>query len=755
MLIFAPIGGAPVSLSPIPVRVARFGVFEADFVAGEVRKAGIKIKLHDQPLQILAILLERPGELVTRDEIRKRLWLGDTFVDFDHGLNNAINRLRDALGDSADSPRWIETLPRRGYRFIGVTAGAESVIAPEIPEVTRQNGASGLPVTAAAAPLLEEPIKRDKNRWLLWASSASTILAIVIFLRLPRPSGPPSSRSFVLPHEGTTLSLIGDDGGSVALNADGSRLAFVAVNSKATAQIWIRPLEKLSAEPLDGTEGATFPFWSPDGRSLGFFADGKLKKIRLEDSAIVTLADAPFGRGGSWNRDGVIIFAPDSHSGIHKVADSGGTSVAITNVDASVHTTHRWPKFLPDGQHFIYMAANHFPDASHNGVYRSSLSGGENSLLIHTGADATYASGYLFFLSKNVLMAQQFDPDRGQLSGEPRPTVEKVLFDPSIWKAVFDASQNGVMAYELGDTVTGMQLSWFDRKGQKSGDVGEPHFQFDPRLSPDGRRLAAGVQDSGGYSHIKIYDLLHGGSTQITFGKYDNGSATWFSSGIRLAIAAKRQHYSIYQVDARGTTPEELLLDTGIDAWPLDLSPDGRFLLFGQGVSIGKTKSELWVYAMDGKSAPYRLTESPTIESEAQFSPNGRWIAYVSNQIGRDEVFVVPFRSRRKTDDATISPRSAPIQISRSGGKRPRGRRDGRELFYMTSDNTMMAVPVVSNAAKFETGDARPLFRADPGLPINAWDVYPDGSKFIIEAAAREKSAPITLVQNWPADFRR
>jgi Tol biopolymer transport system component/DNA-binding winged helix-turn-helix (wHTH) protein len=743
-----------VSYTPARIRVARFGVFEADFAAGEVRKAGIKIKLHDQPLQILAMLLARPGEVITREEIKSNLWPGDTFVDFDHGLNNAVNRLRDALGDSADSPRWIETLPKRGYRFIGPSASPDSANVAAVSEAQHPNGDSKGPTTPVAIGSLKEAVRRKSGRWLFAAASmACAVAAILIAIGLRETSGPPSSRSFVLPADGTTLNLVGDDGGSVTLSPDGTKLAFVAVNSKAMAQIWIRPLGKLAAEPVPGTQGATFPFWSPDGRYLGFFADGKLKKISLEDGSIVSLADAPFGRGGSWNRHGLIVYAPGSHTGIYKVADSGGQPVAVTRVDTSIHTTHRWPKFLPDGRHFIYLAANHFADTSHNGIYRDSLTGDANTLVIHSDADATYASGYLFFMNRNALMAQAFDPDRGELRGEPRPTVERVEFDPSIWKAVFDASENGVMAYELGNTVTGTQLSWFNRKGEKVADVGEPRFQFEPRLSPDGRRLAVGIGD-GGYSHIYIYDLVQGKPLQVTFGKYDNGSATWFPDGAHLLIGAKRQYYGIYKIDSRGATSEQLLLDTGRDTWPVDLSPDGRFLLFGQGVTIGRTESQFWVYPMAGNRQPYRLLDGQARELDAQFSPDGRWIAYSSDQSGRDEVYVIPFRAQTDLRQSLAASRQATVQISHSGGHRPRWRRDGRELFYLASDNTMMAV-AVGTTSKFQAGDVRPLFQADPGFAIYAWDVSPDGGKFIIEAAPREKSAPITLVQNWPSDFRK
>jgi DNA-binding winged helix-turn-helix (wHTH) protein len=239
------------SPSRTPVRIVRFGIFEADFQAGELRKAGVRIKLHDQSLQILAILLENPGELVTREDICKRLWPRDTFVDFDHGLNNAVNRLRDALSDSADSPRWVQTVHRRGYRFIGTANGGDPANATIISEVQFAKGEpKGAAIETASLRRGELPKSRS-YQWLLWAASVAAILSLLLVIGLHKPAAAPSSRSFVLPPDGTTFDLVGDEGGSVALSADGTKLAFVAVNSKGSALIWVRPLGELLLRALN------------------------------------------------------------------------------------------------------------------------------------------------------------------------------------------------------------------------------------------------------------------------------------------------------------------------------------------------------------------------------------------------------------------------------------------------------------------------------------------------------------------------
>src|SRR5258707_2624256 len=416
-----------------------FGEFQANSKSRELLRRGLRVRLPDQSFLLLAMLLERPGELVTREEISKRLWPADTFVDFDHGLNNAVNRLREALEDSADAPRYVETLPRRGYRFvaeINFNEKAKSITAPA-PEPAELESAAE---TRDAAQAANPPITGRGGKWRrgLWAVPVMGLLVVLWGIRLQTKQALPLSRLYVLPPEGNKFNLSGDSGGSVVIAPDGTELAFVALNVNGVSHVWVRPLGKLVPEEVGGTEGATFPFWSPDGRSIGFFAEGKLKRGNVSGGKTVTLCEAPFGRGGSWNREGVILFAPGHHSGIYKVSDSGGTPIAVTKVDASLHTTHRWPKFLPDGKHFIYMAANHFPDTTHNGVYFDSLDGKENKLVVLTDADADYASGYLFYLRGTTLVTQRFDATEAKLWGQPRLTVERVLYDSSIWKAIFD-----------------------------------------------------------------------------------------------------------------------------------------------------------------------------------------------------------------------------------------------------------------------------------------------------------------------------
>ena len=740
-------------------QAVRFGDFEADLRARELRRRGVKIRLPDQSFQILAMLLEHSGELVTREEIRKTLWPSDTFVDFDHGLNNAVNRLRETLGDSADTPRFIETLPRRGYRFITTLNGAGPTNASIVSEA--QPAEAKLDQVIAVSAQREEIPPNKSYRWLVLAAAPLLALALLIAFQPWKTHDRPPSRSFILPPEGARFHLTRDDGGSVALSPDGTKLAFIAVDAKKSARIWVRPLGSLSAQSLEGTEGATFPFWSPDGRWIAFFsdADRSLKKISLAGGPAVALCEAPHGRGGTWTHQGTILFTPGIFTGLFKISDSGGTPSPVTSVDHSIHTSHRWPKFLPDGQHFTYLAVNHRHDASHDGIYLGSLDGKPNKRLVASHADATFASGYLFFLLKDVLMAQTFDPEHGELRGEAWPTIEKVVYDPSIWKAVFDVSEHGVMAYQQGGYVSGSQLRWVDRSGKPLGVVGEPGFLSHPTLSRDGRKLLVGrVAQFGHYNDLWVYDLARGLSARITFEDEDTSSGIWSHDGRRILFPAKgKQHTSIYQLDVGGEGTKRLVLETGADIAPSDISRDGRFLLYGAA------DGRLWAYTMSGENLPFPLLEHGS-QHEGQFSSDGRWVAYTSNDSGRDEVYVVPFHGLEKSDAPIGTTFHGKWQISASGGHCPRWRRDGEELFFLTPDNTLMSVAVWRGVANFRVGAARPLFGLASISPVpNAtdpiydhFDVSRNGGRFIINGGVPpESTAPITLVENWLSDLKK
>ncbi|MGH9317676.1 MAG: TolB family protein, partial [Thermoanaerobaculia bacterium] len=500
-----------------------------------------------------------------------------------------------------------------------------------------------------------------------------------------------------------------------------------------------------SARSLPGTEGATYPFWSPDSRFLGFFADGKLKKVEVSGGPVLALCDAPDGRGGSWNRDGVILFEPHFREPLFRVPATGGKPTPVTLLDESrKETTHRFPSFLPDGKHFLYLAASHAvgTESELHAIYVSSLDPREKPrLLVNARSKPLYAAGHLLFVRQRTLMAQPFDAKSGKVTGDAFPVAENVQEDVGYFTAVFSVSENGVLAYQEGGGSTGLfQLAWFDRSGKQVEAMGTPADYWAPRLSHDNRRIASGISDPG---DIWLQDLTRRVSTRVTFDPAHDGNPIWSPDDSRILFNSQRTGAGdLYQKAAAGTGADELLYSSNALKIPNDFSPDGRYMLF-QALNP-KTKWDLEVLSLpDRKVTAFLKTEFDEISG--MFSPDGRWIAYASNESGRFEIYVQPFPGP-----------GGKWQISTAGGTAPVWRRDGKELFYLALDRKLMAVEVKTGPA-FEAGVARPLFQARlRNDPDREYDVSADGQRFLVNVPlAEETSPPITLVQNWTALLRK
>jgi Tol biopolymer transport system component len=510
--------------------------------------------------------------------------------------------------------------------------------------------------------------------------------------------------------------------------------------------LYVRSLDGLSATPLPGTEDASFPFWSPDSRSVAFFAQGKLKRVDVvSGGAPATICNAPQPRGGAWGRDGVILFTPDTRQPIFRVPASGGTPVAVTKVNSEEHTTHRWPSFMPDGKHFVYLAAAHNdPRSEKTGIYFASLDGRENRRLFHSLANAIYSSGYLLGLRENSLVAGPFDPSSGRLLGEPVPVAEGVQFDLSTWHGVFSASDGNVLAYQPGGMGSGTRLIWYDRTGRDLGFLGEKENFVGPiRISFDGRKIAAASGDP--VSDIVLFDPASGVRTRLTFSTSLNMVGNWSPDGSQFLFSSNRQkngRFSIYTKPSNGTAPEQLFYPAGqgLDAseQACDWSRNGQLVAFAH--SSPAAAARIWVLPLDGDRKAFPLTsEHEGDESSAVFSPDSRWVAYQVFTSGAPTIFVAAVRGA-----------GGKWQVSSAGGYAPRWRSDGKEIYYLAPDMTLMAAQVDGSGSEFRVGAVRPLFhtRAVPN-PSYSYDVTPDGQRFLINSLEAEGTPPITLVLNW------
>jgi Tol biopolymer transport system component len=601
----------------------------------------------------------------------------------------------------------------------------------------------GLPAPAASV--------RKGRVWPLWIAiallSLAALLPWVIRDREPAPSDAPVTRFAVLPPENT--SFLGGDFDPVTVSPDGRRLALVAT-SGSRRRIWIRALESVTAAPLAGTDGAFYPFWSPDSRFVGFFANGKLKKIEASGGPAQTLCDAPDGRGGAWNRDGVILFARRRiGEPLYRVSSSGGAPVPVTRLEPSrQESAHRWPRFLPDGRHFLFLAtiSTRHP---RNGIYVGSLDSKETRLLISVDSNVAYSpTGHLLFVRDQTVMAQPFDAERLRLSGEAVPVVERMPQALASSLSPFSVSENGVLAYWTGDTHK--ELVWFDRAGSRLGSLGSASDISEHSLSPDEKRVALKRPDArSGASVIWLMDVSRGITSRLTVGRLEESFPTWSPDGTQIVFISNRNGpEDLYRKDTRTTGPDELLYKSDVvHKHPLDWSRDGRFILYH--IRQPRTGDDIMALPLFGSREPFPVLATEFEERHAQFSPDGRHLAYASDETGVYEIYVQPFPGPGEK-----------LQISTQGGVQPRWRRDGREIFYVAPDGRLMAAPLSPRSGSLSVGDSRALFQTAilPDAPgaMAAYTVTADGQRFLISVPPSEtRVSPATVVLNWAAELDR
>ena len=533
----------------------------------------------------------------------------------------------------------------------------------------------------------------------------------------------------------------------LVLSPDGRIAAMVAYSAQANDYVlWTYEVGGQRTTALEGTQGASYPFWSPDGKAIGFFADGKLKKVDVAGGQAQVLCDAPNGRGGAWNRDGVIVFAPDALSGLSRVSAWGGTAAEMTKPDRSrFETSHRWPVFLPDGKHLIYLAANFSGKVGVNAIFLGSLDSADRRLLVSSSANAAYVEpGYLLYLRDKTLVAQPFDGRRYTLSGEPRSLSDEVLYFPQVQRAVFSASTGQALIMQTGKGAYLSQLTWFDRSGKQVGTAGTPAWYNNVQLSPDRRRVAADQTDPDGRNiDVWVHDLARGATARLTFDPALDQTPAWSPDGKQVLFNSNRSlDFRLYLKNADGSGSEQELFNFGSDtgnAW--DWSRDGKFILIRKG-------NELWYLSWPQRVAKALAQGRWTVRG-AQFSPDGRWIAYSSNETGKMEIYVANFLSG-----------NGKWQVSSGGGQEPRWRQDGKELFYLSPDGKMMAVPLATRAS-FEAGSPVALFQTHRRQALSSqdfftYDVSGDGQRFLVATQMDEGTpAPLSVLLNWAAEVER
>ena len=616
------------------------------------------------------------------------------------------------------------------------------------------------PVASPTAP------RRARSGLFGWAVAAVAVafaaaLAILHFDAKPQPA--PALMRFQIPLP-DNLRLA--PSGVVSLSPDGRKLAFLAAGPDGVQRVWVRLLDSLEVRMLEGTQvpNSPPPFWSPDSRFIAFDTDGKLKKVDILGGAPQSVCDDQnIAVGGSWNSDGVILFGSTA-GGIMRVAASGGTAVPATAIDSNrKETRHAFPVFLPDGRHFLYLRSSTDPELS--GIYVGSLDAEPDrqdlKRLISTAYGADYAgspdssSGRVLFVRDSTLFTQAFDERRLNLTGEAAQVVEQV--GTYLGSASFTVSQNGTLAYR---TAAGQldRPTWFDLSGNAAGSVDQPGDYRQLRISPDGNRAAVS-RFLTQKEDIWILDLVRGSSTRLTFEGTRQQNPVWSPDGSLVAFSSDRgRPAELYVKASDGSGSETLLFSSNETKRPEDWSPDGQFLLFTS--FNASVHGDLWALPLKGDRKPFPVLRTPFSETDARFSPDGKWIAYTSNETGKNEVYV-----RRFINDVSDAERgkdpalqAGETIVSRNGGDQPWWRRDGKALYYVSEGGSVIEVPIAGGAV-FEPGVPKLLFRLPPEPSIRFMgNVSPDGKRFLLLAPPPTSTAglaPFTIVLNWTELLKR
>jgi Tol biopolymer transport system component len=585
--------------------------------------------------------------------------------------------------------------------------------------------------------------RRRKRELVAWLLLAAGLLAAAASLLARRTAPSPQPIRFPLASP-AGLKFRPDD--RLALSPDGRRIAFGARDSDGHDRLWVQALDSLSPRALEGTDGGNFPFWSPDGRTIGFFQVDRLRRIEAEGGAIQTICEGVgSGFGASWSSGGDVIFGSTFGGPIWRVPSSGGTKRAVTAIDKKRgDSAHLYPAFLPDGRHFVFAARN--VDPVQNVLALGDVESKESRSLWRSDADGIWSpSGHLLFAREGTLFAQAFDLRRFQAVGEPLSVAANIRFQTG--NSFVRASAGGdVLVYGLWRHDR--RLVWVDRRGRELGTVGQVADYEDIRISPAGDRVAVAIRDPAAawYNDVWVLDVGRGIATRLSAERSEEFGPVWASDGQRVFYTSDR--YGFYDLFSRpaGGGAEELVLRTNWDKVANEVTPDGRAFVFG-GSPTGE-REDVWEVPLAGDRSPKTLIATPTfVEKSTRLSPDGKWMAFSSTEPGREEIFVAPFPSGPKR------------RVSDSGGMTPVWSRDGKELYYLAADGRLTAVSVSRGPSGVDFGPPQPLFDFEPADPTSfdprPYDVAPDGRFLIVRAVGKEPLNQDVMDVHWTARVKR
>jgi DNA-binding winged helix-turn-helix (wHTH) protein len=776
-------------------RRVRFGPFELDSRSGELWRNGRRVNLQEQPLAVLRALLDQPGEIVKREDLFRLLWPSDTFVDFEHGLNAAIKRLRDALGDNADVPRYIQTIPRRGYRFVDAVevsgkslpgeetthSGAIDLGSPSTVSAPGDSVAASYPLTTVPPPLnvddgapgtLDEVRPSGLKIWQKgWVSAVLLVVLVSSVIALissrsggndatrvgreeagldtsgvpkaaAHPQSTPSDSTLRFEMRVPSVATLTADRADARISPDGRHVVFVAWRL-GRSELWVRPLGSLEAFPVSGTDGAMQPFWSPDSRVIGFQADGMLRKVPLAGGPIEQICAARHLAGATWGAAHVIVFS--QIASLFRVPDTGGTPVQMRppsgiGPDAVVVE----PAFLPDGHRLLFRVG--YGAAGAQGTYVSSIDNESSTRLVDVGINVAYAAGHFLFVRHGTLFARAFDIDAPPAAGNPVAIAERVfenlgqMSGPSI-----SVSNTGTVVYRERDETASV-LKWLDRQGNVVGVPKAPDRCTNPEISPADQSIAVECTDVH-TGHRDIWVLSAEGKQPLRATEHPSGGsdAVWSPDGEWLAFSSDRDgSRNLYRRRWHKAGADEPVLTSAVTKYPSSWSNDGRTIAF---TARGPTRLwDIWSISLATHEV-HPLVSTAFNDIEPQFSPDSSWLAYTSDESGRWEVYLRSLEGGQPSAHA--------IAISgAAGGSDPRWGANGRELFYLAPDRRLMAVALrgvhpQDVSAPHELFLSRTVGPLGLGLRFN-YAVARDGNRFLMNVAeASATPPPYVVVYRW------
>ena len=734
-------------LSPPPSGIISFGSFHLDPGTGSLEKHGVPVRLPRQHALILKLLAQRVGEIVTREQLRDEVWGTETFVDFEHGLNAAINKLRQTLGDSAERPRFIETLPGRGYRFIaavrlepleqstGSVPAAEPVSAPALNGLSVQTSQRPTPLILLVFGCCAIGLLIAAG-WMLGRSNTSTLRSAPAKFTIAAPEG------FAFQPAGVRQAF--------AISPDGSRLAFTAMGEDGQHRLWIRDLMSLEPREVRGARGAHTIFWSPSGDALYFGVDRSLRRVTGEPgSSSQILTDLPkrVPPLGTWIGPDRILLSYRQLTVL--VPAAGGRATPVKEA-------YLWPQALPDGKHLLYLAYDKRIERFRLRVGRFGDPQGGRDLLetdsrvIWVASTETPGASYLLYVRAGSLLAQPFDVAALRVTGDPFPLADNMhVFQPTA-AADFSVSNNGVLVYQPLRNAS--RVVWLDRSGRELEQVGPDNLSvLYVRASPDGRRVAASVHNAEkGATEIWVYDTQSKVNRVLVSGPGIADKPVWSSDGTRLLYARALGSGPKLYVRGLADQDREEALPSADFQLPTDWSRNGRFALFQSENAID---GDVGVVDLETRRLTW-LLESPAHEASPVFSPDGNRMAFVSNESGRLEAYVQAFVAGdmpRLTGER--------LRISTDGAQYVRWRADGKEICYLGTDGVLYSVPVTTHP-QFRAGAPVALFRipvASRAVLATAFgfDVSADGSRFLVPVLREPLSSQLVVMQGWESFLKR